>query len=166
MEKESFSNPEIAEVMNQNLVCIKVDREERPDVDKIYMTAVQAMTGSGGWPLNVFLTPDLKPFYGGTYYPPEAKWGAPGWGAVVSQIGKSWKDPEERKKILAAGEHIEDALKQFAQAAQAPAEGKPEWLDKTFHDLKSSFDASRGGFGPAPKFSMPVYHYFLMRYGA
>src|SRR4030088_2586609 len=89
MEHESYENPQIAELMNRYLVNIKVDREERPDVDKIYMTAVSAMTGSGGWPLNAFLTPDLKPFFGGTYFPPVSRWGHPGWGDVVKQIGES-----------------------------------------------------------------------------
>ena len=172
MERESYENPEMATLMNTYLVNVKVDREERPDVDKIYMMAVQSMTGSGGWPLNAFLTPELKPFFGGTYFPPAAKWGHPGWGDIVTQIGKSWKDPEERKKMLETGSHITDALKQYASSADlsaealAKAEGKPEWLDQGFKAFKSAYDASRGGFGGAPKFPMPVNHFFLLRYGA
>ena len=166
MEHESYENPQIAELMNKTLVNIKVDREERPDVDKIYMTAVQAMSGTGGWPLNVFLTPDLKPFFGGTYFPPAAKWGHPGWPDVVQQIGDSWKDPEERKKIVEAGHHIAEALQKYADAGFPPLEGKPEWLDQGFQALHESYDSTRGGFGPAPKFPMPVYHNFLLRYWA
>ena len=166
MERESYEDPKIAELMNKYLVSIKVDREERPDVDKIYMTAVQAMSGTGGWPLNVFLTPDLKPFFGGTYFPPEAKWGHPGWTDVVNQIGTSWNNPEERKKILDAGHHITEALQKYADAGAPPLDGKPEWLDEAFKSLRSSYDSTRGGFGPAPKFPMPVYHTFLMRYAA
>src|SRR6266851_8320113 len=94
MERESYEDPDIAALMNKYLVNVKVDREERPDVDKIYMTAVSAMTGQGGWPLNVFLTPDLKPIYGGTYFPPQSKWGQPPWKDVVTQMGQSWKDPD------------------------------------------------------------------------
>src|SRR5580704_13694495 len=109
MEHESYENPETAALMNQYLVNIKVDREERPDVDKIYMTAVSAMTGQGGWPLNVFLTPDLKPFFGGTYFPPEARWGHPAWKDVVTQIGQSWLEPESRKKMFEAASNITEA---------------------------------------------------------
>lgn len=166
MERESYENPEIGALMNKLLVNIKVDREERPDVDKIYMTAVSAMTGSGGWPLNVFLTPELKPFYGGTYFPPQAKWGHPGWPDVVHQIGEGWKNPEQRKKILESGEHITAALQKYAEAGGSPLEGKREWLDAGFKALRSIYDSSRGGFGDAPKFPMPVYHFFLQRYGA
>ena len=132
MEHESYEVPETAALMNQYLVNIKVDREERPDVDKIYMTAVSAMTGSGGWPLNMFLTPDLKPIYGGTYFPPEAKWGQPGWKDVVTQIGQSWKDPESRKKMLAAASHITDSRKKSAEGSQDPLQGNASWLDEGF----------------------------------
>src|SRR5438105_710676 len=166
MEKESYEDAAVAAVMNQFLVNIKVDREERPDVDKIYMTAVSAMTGSGGWPLNAFLTPDLKPFFGGTYFPPVSRWGQPAWPAVVSQIGKSWQDPKERQKMLDAGEHITESLKKYASTDQAPLPGEPAWLEGGFQALQSSYDEVRGGFGSAPKFPMPVYHNFLLRYYA
>src|SRR5471032_3319156 len=99
--------------MNAHFVCVKLDREERPDVDKIYMTAVSAMTGQGGWPLNVFLTPDLKPIYGGTYYPPTSKWGQPAWREVVTQIGQGWLRPEDRKKMMEAASGITDSLKKY-----------------------------------------------------
>src|SRR6267154_2371744 len=97
MERESFENGDIAAVMNQYFVCIKVDREERPDIDKIYMTAVRATTGSGGWPMSVWLTPELKPFYGGTYFPPSSKWGRPGFVDIMQEIARVWRT--ERFKV-------------------------------------------------------------------
>jgi uncharacterized protein len=166
MERESYEDPQVAAIMNATLVNIKVDREERPDVDKIYMTAISAMTGSGGWPLNVFITPDLKPFFGGTYFPPSARWGQPGWTDVVQQVDHAWKDPEQRKKILDAGEHLTQALRQMASTNAPPAEGKAEWLDRASESFRQSFDRERGGFSPAPKFPMPVYQNFLLRYYA
>src|SRR5947199_10722701 len=96
MERESFESGEVAEVLNRDFVSIKVDREERPDVDRIYMTFVQATTGSGGWPMSVFLTPDLKPFFGGTYFPPRDKWGQPGLTRVLNKIAEAWKSDRER----------------------------------------------------------------------
>ncbi len=113
MEHESFSQSEIADVMNKNLVSIKVDREERPDVDKIYMTSVMAMTGQGGWPLNVFLTPDLKPFFGGTYFPPDDKWGRIGWKNLVEKIGEMWRDPAGNKKVSESAENVTLQLSQY-----------------------------------------------------
>jgi uncharacterized protein len=147
MERESYENPEIAGLMNRYLVNIKVDREERPDVDKIYMTAVSAMTGHGGWPLNMFLTPDLKPFFGGTYFPPDARHGQPGWPEVVTQIGEAWTDPEQRKKILTIGEQITDSLRVYAAAAHPAKEGQAAWLDQAAAAFRESYDETRGGFG-------------------
>jgi uncharacterized protein YyaL (SSP411 family) len=98
MEHESFESPEIAEVLNARFVSIKVDREERPDVDRVYMTFVQATTGSGGWPMSVWLTPELAPFYGGTYFPPTSRWGRPGFVDVLKEIARAWD--EEREKVL------------------------------------------------------------------
>ncbi len=166
MEHESYENPKVAELMNKYLINIKVDREERPDVDKIYMTAVSAMTGQGGWPLNMFLTPELKPIFGGTYFPPEARWGHPGWTDVVTQIGTSWQNPQERQKMLGASEQITNALKQYTSVSSAPVAGQVEWLDHGFEALKAAYDTKQGGFGGAPKFPMPVYHNFLLRYYA
>src|SRR5579871_6395629 len=117
MEHESYEDPDVAALMNKYLVNIKVDREERPDVDKIYMTAVSAMTGQGGWPLNVFLTPDLKPIFGGTYFPPQAKWGQPAWKDVVTQIGQAWQKSEDRKKMLDAASNITESLKKYAEVS-------------------------------------------------
>src|ERR1051325_7935775 len=110
MERESFESQEIARLLNQHFVSIKVDREERPDVDRIYMSFVQATSGQGGWPLNVFITPDLKPFFGGTYFPPDSRGNHPGWGDIVQEIGRAWRTPEERTKVLAASDHITEAL--------------------------------------------------------
>ncbi len=166
MEKESFSDPQIAQVMNENLVCIKLDREERPDVDKIYMTAVQAMTGQGGWPLNVFLTPDLKPFYGGTYFPPEERWGRIGWPDLVRQVGLTWRSPEEHKKIVSSAEHLTQEISQFLNARSQPGDLNFSILENGFNYFKSDYDPVLGGFGGAPKFPMPVNHHFLLRYHA
>jgi uncharacterized protein YyaL (SSP411 family) len=166
MEKESYEDPSIGALMNESVVSIKVDREERPDVDKIYITAVSAMTGSAGWPLNVFLTPDLKPFFGGTYFPPSPRWGQPAWRDVVKQISAAWKDPAEHQKLLSTGHDMSDALKRYMSVSAQPAEGEAAWLDKAYNVFAASFDSSRGGFGSAPKFPMPVYQNFLLRYYA
>src|SRR5438552_12142290 len=108
MERESFEDPRTAELMNECFVCVKVDREERPDIDALYMEAVQGMTGHGGWPLNVFLTPEGLPFYGGTYFPPEARGGMPAWMQVLQAIAESWS--EHREEIRAGGERLRERL--------------------------------------------------------
>ena len=110
MERESFENDKIAALMNEHFICIKVDREERPDVDKVYMTPVQALTGSGGWPLSAWLTPDLKPYYGGTYFPPESKYGRPGFPDILLQLSKAWQ--EQRDKVVESSEKIVEAIQQ------------------------------------------------------
>ena len=163
MERESFEDPAAAELMNKTLVCIKVDREERPDIDKIYMSAVTAMTGQGGWPLNVFLTPDLKPFYGGTYFPPEERWGRPSWGALVRSIGESWKDSQARNKILESAENLTDSLKKVLSSPGSGAVPGASVLSRAVKNFRAIYDAPLGGFGGAPKFPMPVYHHFLLR---
>ncbi len=112
---ESFEDPEVAKILNDDFVSIKVDREERPDVDEIYMKAVQSMTGSGGWPLSVFLTPGLEPFYGGTYFPPEPRYGMPGFGAMLRNIAKAWKS--EREKIMDSASQMKSALIERLQNA-------------------------------------------------
>src|SRR5213596_2128785 len=161
MEKETFEDRAVGELMNQTVVAIKVDREERPDIDKIYMTAVSAMTGSGGWPLNAFLTPDLKPFFGGTYFPPVSRWGQPAWADVVQHIGAGWQIPEERQKMVGIGAQIGEALAQYAGGKTEPHPVGEEALAAGFSELQDHFDPERGGFGSAPKFPMPVYHNFL-----
>jgi uncharacterized protein len=164
MERESYEDAAVAAFMNRYLINIKIDREERPDVDKIYMTAVSAMTGSGGWPLNVFLTPDLKPFFGGTYFPPVSRWGQPAWLEVVKHIGESWANPDERKKMLEISGQVAAALTRYAESkGGAETVGEIEF-EPCFRELRDQFDSERGGFGSAPKFPMPVYHNFLLRY--
>jgi uncharacterized protein YyaL (SSP411 family) len=159
MEHESFENPEIAKLMNENFVNIKVDREERPDIDQVYMTFVQATTGSGGWPMTVLLTPDLKPFFGGTYFPPEDKWGQPGLTRVVNKIAEAWKS--DRERIVASSAKIIDQL-QSAIAISGGAEKVSNAVARKAYDqFASQFDAKFGGFGDAPKFPRPVTLNFL-----
>jgi hypothetical protein len=162
MEHESFSVPAVAAVMNANFVCIKLDREERPDVDKIYMTAVQAMTGQGGWPLNAFLTPDLKPFYGGTYFPPDSRYGLPSWTGLLERLAQLWKD--RRPDIEKDAESLALTVTSYA-AAEAEARGRPaaSALETAERNLHASFDAENAGFGEAPKFPMPANIRFLLR---
>ena len=113
MERECFENPEIAALMNEHFVCVKVDREERPDVDAIYMEAVQAMTGHGGWPLNVFITPEQVPFYAGTYFPPEQRHGMPAWPQVLGGVAKAWE--QQRDDIRAQSEAMVARLSRRAR---------------------------------------------------
>ncbi|MBI3564309.1 MAG: thioredoxin domain-containing protein [Elusimicrobia bacterium] len=165
MEHESFSDPEVAAAMNARFVCVKLDREERPDVDKVYMTAVQAMTGQGGWPLNVFLTPELKPFFGGTYFPPTARWGQPGWIQLLGRVAELWK--ERRKDIESDAARLSEAVRGHL-SAQAEAARKPaaDLLARAEEAFKGSFDPEHAGFGGAPKFPMPAYQRFLLRRAA
>ncbi len=159
MERESFENEEIAAIMNSKFVNIKVDREERPDVDRVYMTFVQATTGGGGWPLNVWLTPGLKPFVGGTYFPPDDRHGQPGFAKVLLRIADAWSN--DRNKITESGNQIVAAL---ARSANAPAEaGKlsPKLIETAYQQIARSYDTREGGFGGAPKFPRPVTLNFL-----
>ncbi len=164
MERESFSDAAVAAAMNRDFVCIKLDREERPDVDRIYMTAVQAMTGGGGWPLNVFLTPELKPFYGGTYFPPEPRWGQPAWTQLLGRIAELWRGNRAELAKDAA------KLSELLQKAAAPPSGGSDFdgagLDRAFEAFHGAFDPAHAGFGGAPKFPMPVNLSFLLRYHA
>ena len=129
MERESFEDEATAKVMNEHFICIKLDREERPDVDKIYMTFVQATTGGGGWPLNVWLTPELKPFYGGTYYPPVSKFGRPSFTDVLTQIGEAWKT--QRKEIVESATDISQRIgESVALKAREGIKLDPAWLGK------------------------------------
>jgi len=169
MERESFENPSIAALMNEHLVAVKVDREERPDVDRIYMAAVQALTGQGGWPLNIFISPDGKPFLGGTYFPPEDRYGRIGWPRLVERVGRAWKDPEARANFLAQGEQLSRALTEILASDPPPSEaGEPTTaaVDAAFEALGAAYDAERGGFSFAPKFPMPVNINFLLRFGS
>ena len=163
MERESFEDPDVALVMNHHFVCVKVDREERPDVDAIYMDAVQAMTGSGGWPLNAFLTPDGVPFFAGTYFPPEPRQGRPSWKELLAGVHNAWTSRREE---------IEEAARtniprlQGARFLEAPPETEivPELLDTAVASLRRAFDAENGGWGGAPKFpAAPVIEFLLAR---
>src|ERR1700738_4037187 len=164
MERESFENQAIAEILNRSYVSIKVDREERPDVDRVYMTFVQSTTGSGGWPMSVFLTPELKPFLGGTYYPPDDRYGRPGFGTLLTRIADVWeKSPE---KILDQGAQFTDAIESRLREAQS-SESTPltlNWLENGYRQLASGFDPEEGGFSSAPKFPRPSVFNFLLRY--
>jgi uncharacterized protein YyaL (SSP411 family) len=159
MEHESFENPAIAQLMNDNFVSIKVDREERPDIDQVYMTFVQATTGSGGWPMTVFLTPDLKPFFGGTYFPPQDKWRQPGLTRVLKKIAGAWKT--DRENIVAGSAKIMQQLQNSVAVPSSAAEVNDSVVRKAYDQFASQFDPKFGGFGEAPKFPRPVTLNFL-----
>jgi hypothetical protein len=159
MERESFENPEIAKLMNDHFVGIKVDREERPDIDQVYMTFVQATTGNGGWPMTVFLTPDLKPFFGGTYFPPEDNWGQPGLTKVLKEIAEAWKT--DREKIVAGSDKIVGQLQSAVDVAGSAEKVSDSVTGKAYEEFASQFDEKLGGFGGAPKFPRPVTLNFL-----
>ena len=162
MERESFESERIAEVLNRHFVSIKVDREERPDVDRIYMTFVQASTGSGGWPMSVFLTPDLRPFFGGPYFPPDNRYGRPGFQTLLERIADAWQN--DRDRIVESGDKILEQLQdQVAHGHAAQALDK-SILDGTYNYFRRSYDKTHGGFGSAPKFPRPVALEFLLRY--
>jgi uncharacterized protein len=164
MERESFENEAVAKFLNTHFVSIKVDREERPDVDRIYMTFVQATTGQGGWPLSAFLTPDRKPFFGGTYFPPASQYGRPGFLQLLQQIHELWST--RRKDIADSAGDIHARMQQALAAAQdAPAAGlSPEIVKRAGAAFKQGYDARYGGFGGAPKFPQPSQPQFLLRY--
>jgi len=159
MEHESFENPEVAKLMNDNFVSIKVDREERPDIDQVYMTFVQATTGSGGWPMTVFLTPDLKPFFGGTYFPPRDKWGQPGLTRVLNKIAEAWKS--DRERIVTNSDKIISQLQTAIEVAGTAEKVSNSVTRKAYDQFASQFDAKLGGFGESPKFPRPVTLNFL-----
>jgi uncharacterized protein YyaL (SSP411 family) len=162
MERESFSDPEIARQMNDGFVNIKVDREERPDVDEIYMTATQVMTRSGGWPNSVFLTPDLEPFFAGTYFPPRDGLGRPGFPQVLQGVREAWalRRPQLTEQAAAVAEAMQASL----AGEREPAESRPDpaVADELQADLAARFDSEWGGFGPAPKFPSPANLQFLL----
>src|SRR5215204_6039501 len=177
MEHESFVSPEIADLLNRHFISIKVDREERPDVDRVYMAFVQATTGSGGWPMTVFLTPALKPFYGGTYFPPTSRWGRPGFIDLLNELARVWQDDRARVD-QAAGELFErlqlvtnTSKGQPAQSEIAGPETIPERipetieieLDEAVEQFQMSFDRRHGGFGLAPKWPRASESVFLLR---
>ena len=161
MAHESFENAETAAIMNREFVNIKVDREERPDVDRVYMTFVQATTGGGGWPMSVWLTPDLKPFVGGTYFPPEDRFGQPAFKKVLERIAAAWK--QDHEKILDQSSKIIDALRE-SQGSQAAAKIDNQVFETAYQQFSRSFDDKEGGFGSSPKFPRPVALNFLTRF--
>ena len=163
MERESFEDVRTAELMNEAFVCVKVDREERPDVDALYMEAVQGMTGRGGWPLNVFLTPEQLPFYGGTYYPPEPRHGMPAWTQVLQAIAESWSERSE--EIRAGGEQLRERLSGGATLRPSNEPIDAAELDRAVARLRESFDTREGGFGGAPKFPQASALEFLLLRG-
>src|SRR5687768_16212583 len=163
MERESFEDPEVAAVMNDAFVCIKVDREERPDVDAIYMDAVQAMTGHGGWPLNAFLTPDGVPFYAGTYYPPEPRHGMPSWRMVLDGVARAWD--QQRDEIVDGSDRIVAHLQATARIEAPEADLDAAALDQAVPALRRCYDAENGGWGGAPKFPAASTIEFLLRRG-
>jgi len=161
MEHESFESREVAEVLNRHFVPIKVDREERPDVDRVYMTFVQATTGSGGWPMSVWLTPSLQPFYGGTYFPPASKWGRPGFIDILKEIARAWE--EDRARIETSAESITERLRELGRDSGGRPVPQPGVLDEGVRQFATAFDPRRGGFGDAPKFPRPSELLFLLR---
>jgi uncharacterized protein YyaL (SSP411 family) len=166
MERESFENEAIAALMNRDFINIKVDREERPDVDAIYMTAVQMLTGQGGWPMTMFLTPQGKPFYGGTYYPPTDHYGRPGFPRVLAAVADSWKErPHEieamGRELLAQLDESNDLARHLSDSVLTPTV-----LEHAFDTLSGQFDRQYGGFGSSPKFPQPANLDFLLRFHA
>ena len=160
MEHESFKNEQIAQLMNENFVCIKVDREERPDVDSIYMNAVQMMTGHGGWPMTMFLTPELKPFYGGTYFPPEDRYNMPGFPRVLQSVAGAYR--ERREDVQQTAASVLSELKRSATALESNELLSTELLDVAYRGMIKSYDSTNGGFGGAPKFPPAMSLEFLL----
>jgi hypothetical protein len=162
MEEESFEDPEVAELLNEHFVAIKVDREERPDVDQLYMTITQAMTGSGGWPMTVVMTPDRRPFFAGTYFPKRGRFGRQGMMELLPALADAWK--KDRENVLATAGRVVDFLgSRQGASAKAEAPGR-EVLDAAYTSLARSYDRLNGGFGSAPKFPVPHNLRFLLRY--
>jgi uncharacterized protein len=163
MEHESFEDERIADLLNENFVCIKVDREERPDLDQIYMNAVQIMTGRGGWPMSVFLTPDLQPFFGGTYWPPSARTGMPGFDQVVLAVADAWKN--RREQALESAAEITQRIQSLDQLPPTASSLSSNLLNAAQAKLERVFDAQHGGFGDAPKFPHGMDLQLLLRIG-
>jgi uncharacterized protein YyaL (SSP411 family) len=161
MERESFEDPATAEVMNRNFVCIKVDREERPDLDTIYMSAVQQMTGSGGWPMTVFLTPDLKPFFGGTYFPPTPRYGMPGFVDVLDAVAEAYR--ERRDDVERNANQVVEVISTGIGPNGHHADLDGDLLDAAASSLKRLYDPVNGGLGSAPKFPQAMALDFLLR---
>jgi uncharacterized protein YyaL (SSP411 family) len=164
MERESFEDEEVAEALNKDFISIKVDREERPDIDSIYMSVCQALTGHGGWPMTIFMTHDRKPFFAGTYFPKEDKHGRMGFLELILQISRMWR--ERRADLLSSGDEIMKAVQesQYARKSKDGESISTDTADEAYILLKRSFDRRCGGFGTAPKFPTPHQLLFLLRY--
>ena len=165
MERESFADEEAARVLNAAFVCVKVDREERPDLDQRYMAVCQMLTGSGGWPLTIVMTPDKRPFFAGTYFPKSRRWGRPGLLELVPLIGQAWRT--RREEVLRSADEVTAAVDRGRPRGQ-PGSGdalSKATLDEAFRELAADFDKTRGGFGGPPKFPIPHHIGFLLRYG-
>ncbi|HEX9118511.1 MAG TPA: thioredoxin domain-containing protein, partial [Anaerolineae bacterium] len=161
MAHESFEDPETAALMNELYICIKVDREERPDLDAIYMDAVQAMTGQGGWPMTVFLTPDGKPFYGGTYFPPNPRYGMPSFRQLLAAVAGAWQT--RRDELTTHGMRLAEALGQGGLLLPGTVQLETGLLDHAVQRLLDTYDRDEGGFGGAPKFPQPMILDFLLQ---
>ena len=161
MAHESFENAAVAAVLNEHFVSVKVDREERPDVDRVYMAFVQATTGSGGWPMSVWLTPDLKPFYGGTYYPPASRWGRPGFVDILQEVARIWR--VDRQKVVESADAVVSGLRERAGSPASSSEPAADVLPRIVMQFRASYDPRHGGFGDAPKFPRPSELLFLLR---
>jgi len=162
MEHESFEDEATAKIQNEHFINIKVDMEERPDVDQIYMNFVQLTTGRGGWPMNVFLTPDKRPFFGGTYFPPSPRYGMPSWRQILLSISEAYRD--RRDELENSADEIVDELRRLSIAQAAPESLSNDLLDHAFQSLTRTFDAVNGGFGGAPKFPPAMSLEFLLRF--
>ena len=162
MEHESFEDSGVAAVMNEHFVCIKVDMEERPDVDQIYMNFVQLTTGRGGWPMNVFLTPEKLPFFGGTYFPPAPRYGMPSWQQILMSIAEAYR--ERRDELQKSADEIVSELRKMSVIETTPGGLSADMLDAAFVSFTRTFDATNGGFGGAPKFPAAMSLEFLLRY--
>ncbi len=162
MAHESFEDEEVAKLMNENFIAIKVDREERPDVDSVYMTVCQALTGQGGWPLTILMTPDQKPFYAGTYFPKSSKYNMPGLMDVLNSVIKQWK--ENKNKIVSSSEGILSELSKYFEGETSSKKLTSKTLENGYNQLLYAFDNTYGGFGNAPKFPTPHKIMFLLRY--
>jgi len=163
MERESFENPEIAAIMNKYFICIKVDREERPDLDQVYMAVTQALTGSGGWPMSVFLTPDLEPFFAGTYFPPETRYGRPGFPDLLQSIHNAWV--KDSKKVIESAQSIVQRLIEINEIHSGKGSVSSGAVHEAVTSFMEHFDDTYGGFGNSPKFPRPAALEFLFRYG-
>jgi len=161
MEHESFENEAIAQLMNDNFVNIKVDREERPDLDHIYMSAVQMMTQRGGWPMTVFLTPEGVPFYAGTYFPPEDRYNMPGFPRVLTSVADAYR--ERREDVLETAASVLSELKRATATRESSEALGTELLDAAYRSIIRNYDTNNGGFGSAPKFPPAMTLEFLLR---